>query len=262
MAFGSFSMLLSSGLIFGLPLGVPPLEPDTQLLRAAPDDCLWCMSSAGMAAPDPDSANRTEQLLADVEIQEFLSSAKTQLVRLARQSADSPESRVLASELPGIIESLLTRPLVAYVADFDPPANPRGPPRIEMGLVVRLSDEAESTEASLARLMRVAADAGQPVERESQGGVEWYVVAAENGFELRWGRYQDFILLAIGEGEGVKLIERLGSSSRSVPGYLQTARETGQPTDIDARVSQRPADHYEVRSPAGCERTGPEQAGR
>ena len=67
-------VLLSS---FGLPLGVPPL-PETQLIsKIAPEECLFYMSTSGMATPDPKSQNQTEQLLAEPEVQKAVGEIET-----------------------------------------------------------------------------------------------------------------------------------------------------------------------------------------
>jgi hypothetical protein len=56
----------------GLLLGLPPAPEDPAVTRAAPEQCLFCVSWAGMAAPDPKSTNQTEQLLAEPEVQHFV----------------------------------------------------------------------------------------------------------------------------------------------------------------------------------------------
>src|SRR5471030_278564 len=62
----SWLLVVLSG--FGLPLGTPPLPEDPMMARIAPQECLFYMSSSGMATPDAKSANQTEQLLAEPEV--------------------------------------------------------------------------------------------------------------------------------------------------------------------------------------------------
>ena len=62
---------LSGGQI-GLPLGLPPLAEDPVLANIAPEECLVYFSWSGVAEPDPKSKNQTEQLLAEPEVQQFV----------------------------------------------------------------------------------------------------------------------------------------------------------------------------------------------
>jgi hypothetical protein len=62
-------------LLFGAPgvgsLGAPqPLDP--VLAAVAPQECLWYSSSSGIGPADPASANHTEQLFAEPQVQRFL----------------------------------------------------------------------------------------------------------------------------------------------------------------------------------------------
>ncbi len=61
---------------FGLPLGVPPMPETPVLAKIAPEQCLFYLSSAGMATPDPKSPNQTEQLLAEPELQKIEATSK------------------------------------------------------------------------------------------------------------------------------------------------------------------------------------------
>jgi hypothetical protein len=56
----------------GVPLGTPPLPEDRALRAVAPQECLFYMSSAGMAAADPHSGNQTERLMAEPELRQMV----------------------------------------------------------------------------------------------------------------------------------------------------------------------------------------------
>ena len=58
---------------FGLPIAIPPQEMQPELYSMAPETCCFYMVSAGSETPDPTSGNATEQLIAEPEVQEFLS---------------------------------------------------------------------------------------------------------------------------------------------------------------------------------------------
>ncbi len=72
MSFGVLPLLLLFG-GFSLPLGLPPLPEDPVISRVAPEECLAYISWAGTATPNAKSANHTEQLLAEPEVQNLIS---------------------------------------------------------------------------------------------------------------------------------------------------------------------------------------------
>jgi hypothetical protein len=75
---------LSLGGAGGLPLSMPPLPPDPVLARVAADECLFHFETAGLAAPEADTKNLTERMLADPEMQEFLGGVADQVMALRR----------------------------------------------------------------------------------------------------------------------------------------------------------------------------------
>ncbi len=112
----------------GLPFGVPPTPEDPVLARALPEQCLFCLSWAGTASPDPNSTNQTEQLLAEPEVQEFLSAAGRNVhsyltllnLMLAYASAvdsKSSEKDAVASPIPeALLRSLATHSGMIFVS--------------------------------------------------------------------------------------------------------------------------------------------------
>ena len=68
-SFAGLLLLLFGGAFSGLPLGIPPGEFDPVMARVAPQECLFYVGWSGTAEPSAKSANRTEQLLADPEVQ-------------------------------------------------------------------------------------------------------------------------------------------------------------------------------------------------
>jgi hypothetical protein len=56
----------------GLPFGVPPEPEDPVMGRIAPEHCVFYATWSGTASPDLKNPNQTEQLLAEPEVQYFL----------------------------------------------------------------------------------------------------------------------------------------------------------------------------------------------
>src|SRR5207249_7549844 len=73
---GPLSGLLFSFLGTGLPLGIPPEKEDAIMSHVAPEECILYASWTASAKPSASSANQTEQLLAEPEIQAFVAAVQ------------------------------------------------------------------------------------------------------------------------------------------------------------------------------------------
>ncbi|MCE5269499.1 MAG: hypothetical protein LLG00_16605 [Planctomycetaceae bacterium] len=107
----------------GLPFGVPPTPEDPAMSAAAPEECLFYLSWAGTASPDPNSRNQTEQMLAEPEVQNFL----TQIGHCMRRAAEKSDDKATAEESNrDVFEALsivATHPGSAFLSKIDlPPA--------------------------------------------------------------------------------------------------------------------------------------------
>jgi hypothetical protein len=103
----------------GVPLGVPPAEADPNMARVAPEECLYYVSWSGTQSPDPRSENSTERMLAQDEMQNFITRIDAMVSGIAAQGAEqgNPVSDVMARLTPLLFETALTQPAAMYVAD-------------------------------------------------------------------------------------------------------------------------------------------------
>src|SRR6476660_9050212 len=83
----ALSAILYSFLGTGLPVGMPPDKEDAIMAHVAPDDCVLYASWSAAAKPSLTSANQTEQLLAEPEVQAFVSSLYSKLLSAAAAAA-------------------------------------------------------------------------------------------------------------------------------------------------------------------------------
>ena len=133
----------------GLPFGVPPTPDDPVLVSVLPEKCLLCVSWAGTASPDPKSANQTEQLLAEPEVQNFL----TQIDRLARYALQgglkAGQKDDPTSPIPGnALRSIVMHPGVVFVSSIQSTGKPDFT-EIEGGIVFSLGSDAKLVESSM-----------------------------------------------------------------------------------------------------------------
>ena len=146
----SWLMILLLGGGVGLPLGVPPLPEDPLLAKVAPEECLAYFASAGMANPQANSPNHTEQLFAEPEVQNLVAQVERLIrARLADTKGLDATDRALAEEGPTLVKALLTRPLALYVGQVK--VVPGSPPQVRAGAVLSLGEHSEKLTAALER---------------------------------------------------------------------------------------------------------------
>lgn len=144
-------LLLIVGGGFGLPLGVPPGPEDPLLAKVAPDECVYYSSWAGIVAPDPDSPNDVEQLLAEPEVQQLLQQIEERIVSAVQQAAaeEGDEAQLIARLAPDLIKALFMRPAAVFVSRAGLGAEGLD---ISAALVVNLGEKQEAVEAALEKL--------------------------------------------------------------------------------------------------------------
>src|SRR4051812_37321785 len=127
---------------FGLPLGVPPQPENPAMSHVAPAKCVMYATWAGMGEADPKSANQTEQLLAEPEVQQFArsleKSVRQALAHYAEQNRD-PKGKQLAKVAPLWAKTILTRASAVFATKVGMNGER---PEFEGGLLVDAGDDA------------------------------------------------------------------------------------------------------------------------
>ena len=201
--------------VMGLPLGIPPLPPDDALLRAAPEECLVFVSSAGIGKPESSSENHTDLLLADDQVQTFLSEFATQFSSAARQLGEKDEKvKAVLEDGQPLAEVLLSRPLVAYLARIEPGKD--GPPSPVGGLVVNCGDRKADVKKAIDSLEGKALHKGEGADDDIKDvkitGVAMRQATSPAGLEVDWGFKDDYFIIAVGPGAAGDLLKRIGGA--------------------------------------------------
>lgn len=215
------SVLMMFSGFFGIPVGVPPEAEDELLARIAPDECLYYTTWAGMADPDPNSTNQTEQLLAEPEIQQLVDTVSKKLVEALRQQAgDRGDSLAafFAAEGPRLLKTLLTRPTAIYLSQME--MGPAGP-QLEAGMIIRVGDDADKIKAVLERLQ--SQTLGDQVREVDAGGATFYSFQPTPAApSITWGTRGKYLIVGLGDGSVEALFERAGTAP---PEWLTGLRE-------------------------------------
>jgi hypothetical protein len=213
------AMLLSGS--FGFPFGVPPEKEDPLLARVAPEECVFYTSWAGMADPDPTSGNRTEQLLAEPEVQQLIASLDQQFVQSLQMlalNAPDAKARMLADAGPKLLRTLLTRPTAIFLSDLK--MGPAGPD-IKGGMLVNLGEDVAGIKAILERL--------QSEFTANDGEVVAIGKSKFNRFQtgpraptITWGTHGEQLIVGVGDGVVEAILAR---AKTAPPKWLVELRE-------------------------------------
>jgi type II secretory pathway pseudopilin PulG len=190
------------------PLGVPPASEDPAMSAVAPPQCLAYVSWSGMAAADPKSKNRTEQLAAEPEIQKLIS-AVVQMAKNATRAAAEKERPGGGEAVAGMFDlgmELLARPAAAFLSKIEPPSG-KGPPTVAGGAIINLGDDAEKLWASITKYQKDLGVAGQAVKIGDATFSR--LQPAPDAPEFTWGLHGKYLVIGIGSGEAEGILERM-----------------------------------------------------
>ncbi len=200
--------------VIGVPLGIPPLPPDDALLRAAPEECLVFFSSAGIGKPESSSENHTDQLLADDQVQTFLSEFATQFNSAARQLGEKDEKvKAVLEDGQPLAEVLLSRPVVAYLERIKSAAD--GPPPVG-ALVINCGDRKGDVKTAIDSLegkaLHKSEGGDDDIKDVTIAGVAMRQATSAAGFEVDWGFKDNYFIIAVGPAAAGDLLKRISGS--------------------------------------------------
>lgn len=204
----------------GLPLGMPPLPEDPLMAKIAPEQCLAYVSSTGMAAPDGNSANQTERLLAEPEVRTMVATLERALRagmgRLHHSRNLSPGAST--DDLADLVKLLLTRPWAVYVSSVEFPLG--GRPLLRGGAALDCGQDAAKMKAKIEQVTRnIPPQVLKPVDIDGQ---QWSSVDASPDTQIVWGFRDKYFMVGVGKGEIEAMLKRAAGSP---PKWLAQLRE-------------------------------------
>ena len=204
----------------GLPVGIPPAPEDPMMAKVAPPECLFYTTWAGMAKPDPQSTNPTEQLLAEPEVRRLVAAIE-EIIKAAIAQANRGQEPQAAAAENGLRlgKTLLTHSAALFVSGVK--VAPGGPPEVRAGAVAALGEEAEQFNSSLDELLKMLPPEAQ-IKTVHIEGAPWSQLQPPNGPPITWGLKDKHLIVAIGEGELESILKR---ASGEPPKWLADARK-------------------------------------
>ncbi|HVX13031.1 MAG TPA: DUF1559 domain-containing protein [Pirellulales bacterium] len=241
---------------FASPFCLPPAAADAGMMRAAPEECLFYLGWNGAGKPDANSENQTDQLLAESEIQSFISQIDSQVTALVQQALrGNPPLAPFADDLPALVKGVLTRPVALYVSKVA--FGPMGPD-VSAGLVINTGDQQATFAKVVAQLETMAMTRmppGTKLEEVTVAGAKLHRAPPQPGAPVVvWGFKDNYFLVSVGADAGQGLVGRLaagapaawltklhGQAAVARPGrtwYLNVAGilETARPFMTDSKI--------------------------
>ncbi|NND96937.1 MAG: hypothetical protein HKN47_06370, partial [Pirellulaceae bacterium] len=188
---------LSSGFSMGLPLGIPPGPTNDRMLAVAPEDVAAYLSWSRVARADPQSSNRTEQLIANPEVRYLLDHLATSFRQLITGSTRGDKGAEAIAEIGRkLVETLVTHETAIYLRTVDGPTG---------GLVCDLGDEANDIKTLVAMIAKMG---GDRVTTSTIEGLTVYSVAVDSVASVQLTVGNRYLILAVGDEELASILDR------------------------------------------------------
>ena len=231
---GGISMMMVGlfGVLGPTSLSLPPMEPDPKLAQVAPESAMLYARWAGAAAADGDSANATERLIAEPQVQRLLDGLEDAATGAFRRAVERGGERgaFITQHVPTLAKAIMTRPIALYVESIEPAAhqNPPNVTNIKAGLVINLGDRARPTVDIIQRLLGVdpkPAGDDQPARRID--GVRVHATGLFPGKPLtaHWGATDSHLFIALGDGSAEHIVSALKADDARPPRWLREAQD-------------------------------------
>ena len=197
----------------GLPLGMPPGPSNARMLSVPPDDTAGYLTWANVADINSDSQNRTEQLLANEEVQYLFDQViQSYETALANSFDDDRSAKMVSVIADQLARQLLTHETAIYARFSD-----NGPVG---GLVCDLGDDAAAVRNIVTGVVPMV---GENLKATTQDGLTIYTPQGVPGPQIQFTVGNRYFIIGIGPNEVPAIIDRL--KAREVAPWLTEARE-------------------------------------
>lgn len=208
---------------FGLPLGLPPGPEDPILHRIAPAQPLVYLTWSPSISPQPSSASRLDQLLADPEI----ARSGAAIDKVLTKALDEALGRMPAAEAAaakkvyGISKLLVRQPGAAFVEVM--PSAMNADPDVRIGMLLKAGEHSATVQQALDEFVATAPPG--VVATVDIAGRKFRRIAGNNPKDVvTWGMLGQYLAVGIGQDVVQGIFAR---ASQAPPRWL---------TDVQARA--------------------------
>ena len=198
-----------------MPVGIPPQQEQPVFSQVAPEECVYYMSMAGVAEPDPAASNKTEQFLAEPDVQKFVKEVDSAIRAAIRQNA---EDAPVGKDVYALVKTAITKPWCVFVSDLE--INPDGSPKAKVGFLLKPGDDSAAVTKHLEAILAQVPDLPEATEVKIGGGTYRQIRLGKDS--LTWGVHDGMFYLALGEGVLEGMQERMKTPA---PAWLTELKE-------------------------------------
>ncbi len=208
-------------------LGVPPQGEDARLQALAPENCLVYVYSAGYAAPDGDSKNRTEALMAEEEVQAVFAQLDAAIRKKVTDGEYwDPDQKIVAEAARELVTAMATNPFAAYLSHFNPT---REKADIRAAVVLKPGDDMGAVKRAMTSIETLALkeNRGARIQEDRFLNVAFrrFPIDDDEAPSIHWGVVADkYVVLAIGQGTATHVVRQLTESGATAPAWLATVK--------------------------------------
>jgi len=217
-------ILLFSSLVVGqnvgLPLGVPPGLNDAALQRIAPKKCIVYLGWSGTKSPQSSSANPSERLLAEPEVQKLIQRVNQFTTGQFQAIAGGlgPDGKHLARVIRTWMGHVLYRPGALYIDQVIAGQ----PPEAHGVLMVNMGKESAKLKTELAKVVQLPSVAGS-IRKVTVVGNQLYRLNTPGNVppDFTFGFVGSYFVFGIQPGNAKSAITRMMDRTATAPKWLQ-----------------------------------------
>jgi hypothetical protein len=192
-----------------------------ELAYIAPEQCVVFLTWNGWKAPDPNSTNRTERLLAEESLKDFADQLNAEIEKLAGKIGVANDDASIAMVLS---KAALTHPGAIYLSSF----SPEGAAQLEAALVVDAGSDGEKVVGIIKKLIALAPQEGPQRAIEEKIGDATFFRPAEyrqNEPHFRFGYRGSQIVIALGDETAKTVVAKLAKPSEPPQWLTELTKE-------------------------------------
>jgi hypothetical protein len=227
--------VLLSFLGMAIPVGMPPESEDAIMAYVAPNDCVFYATWSAAAKPSLSSANQTEKLLAEPEIQAFASALYGNLVSAGVAAAkkgglSAEEAEKLSKFVSLWLGTLFNRSGALYVSRLAPRDQGFD---VQAAAIIKANEASLDLERSLIDLLK---DQRIDVSETTLAGRKFNKVTVQGStpLDLVWSSGNGFFLLGVGPAAMEEMSARI--RAKKEPAWL-TQLKANLPVDRRSMIT-------------------------
>lgn len=209
-------VLLGGG--FGLPSGVPPTAEDPLTQKIAPAECLFYTSWAGTGTPNASSANHTEKMLAEPEIQDFLDRAGDSFFGALQQAQPDPNAQNAFDDIKKAMKLIRGKPGAFYLSEVQ--LNGNDAPDVKGGGLLRMDADGPALKQIL-ESFQSQAQGSKVTEVQIKTRTFYRMVSEDEAPTITWGLAGKYLIFGLGDGAVEDLMQRARGQA---PAWLTSAK--------------------------------------